>query len=138
MQNPKSLESIAKVLRKIKMPGRAKTLQKRLKIPAKDLFMIKTSNQLHTAITKGNWRTLPIQFGLPSQSQIISELIAAAGYEAILYPSRKSIGNCLAIFPNLLADRSYVEIVGKMPDTVKHPRLDITTAAKLVGKKTLP
>lgn len=135
MRNPKSLDSITKVLRKIKMPDRAKTLQKRLKISAKDLFMIKTPNQLHTAITKANWRTLPIQFGLPSQSQIFSELIAAAGYEAILYPSSKSPGNCLAIFPNLLADQSYIEIAGEIPDAVQHPRLDITTAAELVGNK---
>lgn len=135
MRSPNSLESIAKVLRKIKMPDRAKLLQKRLRISAKDLFMIKTPNQLHTAITKANWRTLPIQFGLPSQSQIISELIAAAGYEAILYPSSKSPGNCLAIFPNLLADHSYVEVLGEIPGRLQHPRLDITTAEELIGEK---
>lgn len=133
MRDAKSLSSISKVLRKIKMPVRAKTLQKRLKISTRDLFMITTPNQLHNALTKANWRTLPIQFGLPSQSQIISELITAAGYEAILYRSSKSLGDCLAVFPNSLTDHSYIEITGNIPSTLDHDRLDITTAAKLAG-----
>lgn len=135
MKIAKSLEPISKILRKIKMPDRAKILQKRLRISARDLFMITNSKQLHDAICKGNWRVLPIQFGLPSQSQIIAELIKSAGYEAILYPSSKGTGECLSIFPEQLTDHSYIEITGRILGAVKHRKLDSSSAPNLTGKE---
>lgn len=135
MKTAKSLEPISKILRKIKMPDRAKVLQKRLRISTRDLFMITSSKQLHDAISKGNWRALPIQFGLPSQSQIIAELVMSAGYEAILYPSSKGTGDCLSIFPELLTDHSYIEVTGRVLDGVKYRRLDSSSASNLTGKE---
>ncbi|MBU3632332.1 RES family NAD+ phosphorylase [Polynucleobacter sp. AP-Feld-500C-C5] len=137
MRMPKTLEPISKVLKKIKMPDRAKVLQKQLRISARDLFMITSSKQLHNAISQSNWRTLPIQFGLPSQSQIIAELVKSAGFEAILYPSSKATGNCLAIFAELLIDHSYIEIAGKKLDIVKHPKLDVSSAPYLMGNELI-
>ena len=133
MRNAKSLESISKVLRKIKMPARAKALQKKLRISSRDLYMLRTPKQLHDAICKVNWRALPIQFGLPSQSQIIAELIKATGFEAILYPSSKSNGGCMAIFPELLTDGSYIKIAGNQLPMVQFSRLDATTSNNLTG-----
>ncbi len=33
-----------------------------------------------------NWRAMPAQFGIPTASQILADLISDAGYEAIRYP----------------------------------------------------
>lgn len=134
MRSYSSLASITKVLKKIKMPERAKVLQRKLKIAHKDLFMIQTAKQLHDAICKSNWRVLPTQFGLPSQSHIIAELIKSAGFEAILYPSSKGPGNCLSIFPDALTDHSYLEILGNIPDNIHRRRLDTTTASSLMSE----
>jgi hypothetical protein len=69
-----TLGPVARVLGKIKMPDRAERIKKKLKIAPNDLSMMKTGKQLHDAAAVHNWRTLPIQFGLPAPSQVLSEL----------------------------------------------------------------
>jgi hypothetical protein len=133
-----SLVPVAKVLGRIKMPARAKQMQARLKIPARQVFMVQTGKQIHEMVLKRNWRIRPIQYGLPAQSHILAELIRAAGFEAILYQSTKGPGKCLAVFPDLLDGRSFIELIDTAPATVKHPRLDIESAAELAGWDTLP
>ncbi len=59
------LEAVAQVFRRIKMPQRARQLQKQLVIPNSGLTMIQTGQQLFDAVLKYNWRTLPIQFWFP-------------------------------------------------------------------------
>lgn len=133
MTDPKSLEPVARVFGKIKLPERARQLMKQLGIPIHNGTMIKTGKQLHDHVLKHNWRALPIQFGLPAQSQTIAELVRAAGFEAILYKSTKGPGQCLAIFPDLLGDDSFVELAGTPPPGVTHRRLDSESAADLSG-----
>ncbi len=138
MTSPSSLNSIAKLLGKIKMPEEAKACMKRLKISNKALFMINTGQQLYDTIVKTNWRVLPIQFGLPAQSHIIAELVRAAGFEGILYASTKGQKRCLAVFPENLATGSFVELRDKATRHTKLHRLDIHTSAELTGWHTLP
>ncbi|MGA8515721.1 MAG: RES family NAD+ phosphorylase [Burkholderiaceae bacterium] len=133
-----SLAPVAKVLGRIKMPPRTRQIQARLKIASQGVFMVQTGKQLHEMVLKQNWRILPIQYGLPAQSQILAELIRAAGFEAILYQSTKGPGKCLAVFPDLLDGQSFVELVDKSPPAVKHVRLDIDTATELAGWDILP
>ncbi len=132
------LNSLAKVLREIKMPHEALALRKKLKIATKDLFMIQTGMQLFDAVVKQNWRVLPVQFGLPAPSQTIADLIREAGYEAILYQSTKGPGRCLAVFPDRLSDNSYVELIDKPPSASTHTRLDIGSASELEGWESIP
>jgi hypothetical protein len=79
-----------------------------------------------------NWRVLPIQFGLPSPSQILAELIRAADFEAVAYQSSKSGKKCLAVFVDRLAPGSCVALSGDPPAGVIS-RLDETTAEALAG-----
>ncbi len=138
LRKTSSVEAIAKVLGKIQMPSRAKELAKKLGIPPAELFMVKTPEQVLEMVLKNNWRTLPVQFGLPSQSQILAEMICEAGFEAILYKSTKGPGDCIALFPGLMESRSYVEIVGKAPTEIKHQRLDANSAKDLEGWEYTP
>ncbi len=128
-----SVAALAKVLAKITLPPRARELAKELKIPMSELLVVKTAEQVCSVVLKNNWRTLPVQFGLPSQSHILAELIRAAGFEAILYKSTKGAGDCLAIFPGLMDGRSYIEVVGQILPGVKHVRLDANSARGLEG-----
>lgn len=121
---------LARVLGKIKMPERAERIKKKLRI--NDLRMLTTGKQLHDVAALHNWRVLPIQFGLPSPSQILSELIRAADFEAISYQSSKSGGTCLAVFVDRLAPGSFIEISGSHPVGVVS-RLDSSTAEELAG-----
>jgi hypothetical protein len=138
LNDDKFLVDLAVILGKIRMPQRAKELAKKLKIPRTKLLMVKTSEQLRSMALKNNWRTLPIQFGLPSQSHILAELIKAAGYEAILYKSTKGQGNCLAIFPGQMDERSYIEVAGKVLSSVKHKKLDLHSSKELEGWQYTP
>jgi hypothetical protein len=128
-----NLQALVDVFKKIKFPERAKALKKRLKIPENGLTMVKSSKQLYDVTVAQNWRILPVQFGLPAPSHVLAEMIRAAGFEAIIYPSSKGGRNCAAIFPDALAPGSFVELLDASPPGIIHARLDIETAEDLEG-----
>ena len=138
MTSARSLDPVAGVLRRIKMPSRAVQIRRKLVIPNTALTMIQTGSQLHDAALKHNWRLQPVQFGLPAPSHTLAELIRAAGFEAILYRSTKGSGKCLAVFPDLLASGSFVELADAPASNRTHVRLDVDTADTLTGWETLP
>lgn len=128
-----ALAPIAKVFGKISIPSKAVKLKKKLKITDGDVRSVRTAKQAYDAVLHFNWRIAPVQFGIPSPSQILAELIRAAGFEAVLYQSSKGPGKCLAVFPDKLFDASFVELTDVPPDGVTYPRLDATSAAELAG-----
>lgn len=133
-----SLNSVARVLSKITLPFEVATLARELKFDRNTFFMVKTGQQLFNAAVKQNWRVLPTQFGLPAPSQILAELVRDAGYEAILYPSSKGSGRCLAVFPANLGDDSFVQLMDEAPSEKTTKRLDQSTAAVLEGWDAIP
>jgi len=135
---PPVLTKLAKVLAKIKMPERARTLQKKLQIPVNQLFMMRTPQQLHDATVKHNWRVLPMQYGLPAHSHVLADLIRHAGYEGILYPSSKGSSRCLAVFPEALREGSFIVLQDKPPYTDTTVKLDSNSSNALAGWEILP
>lgn len=138
MTGCQSLAPVAQVFRRIRKPVKARQIQSKLKIPDRDVAMAQTGKQIHEMVLANNWRVLPVQFGLPAPSHILAELIRAAGFEAILYRSTKGPGKCLAIFPDLLADGSFVELMDTPPPEIKCQRLDADSAEELAGWDSLP
>lgn len=138
MTSAANLVAVAKVLGRVKMPSRAREIQKRLGVKSSDLWMIATGQQLYDAVLTQNWRTLPVQFGLPAPSHTLAELIRAASFEAILFHSTKGSGRCLAVFPDQLASGSFVALADPAPAAVKHVRLDLDSADELAGWDSLP
>lgn len=132
------LEDICKVLKKIKMPDRAKQLMKRLGMKRGDYAMIQTGKALYDAVLKYNWRIQPAQFGLPARSHVLAELIRAAGFEGILFKSTMGPGKCLAVFSDKLSGDSCIELTDGAPPEVKYTRLDVTTGEDLAGWHILP
>lgn len=138
MKVPRNLDAVAHVLRKIKMPERAKGLKKKLRLKPTDISMIQSGQSLYNAVLMHNWRVQPAQFGLPARSHVLAELVRAAGFEAILYKSTMGPGRCLAVFPDQLSGQAYIELVDKAPPEVKHTRLDDNSAGELAGWHILP
>lgn len=132
------LDEVGRILARIKMPEEARRYMKKLRLPPKAMFMVKSGKQIHDMVVEQNWRVLPAQFGLPSQSHVMAELIRAAGFEGILYQSTKGTGQCLAIFPETMDGGSFVELSDKPPLGVQYARLDGDTAEQLAGWDTLP
>lgn len=133
-----SLVGIARIFRRIKMPARAQQLKRKLNIQNNACYMVQNARQVYDALLKHNWRQWPVQFGLPSQSQIVAELIRAAGFEAILYKSTKGPNNCLAVFPDLLQDGSFIALTDEPPENVLYRQMDSDSSAELEGWDSLP
>lgn len=133
MTKPQNLDAVAKVLKKIKMPERAKGLMKKLGISNRQLYMIQTGQRLYETVAVQNWRIRPIQFGIAAQSQILAELIRAAGFEAIVYKSAQGAKRCLAVFPDQISNGTYIEVADISPNELAYSRLDVNTAAILSG-----
>lgn len=138
MRTPAALESIARVLARIRMPTRARDLKKKLSIPPGGITMIMNGRSLYKAMVEHNWRQMPVQFGLPAPTHILAELLRAAEFEAVLYRSTKGPGDCLAIYPDKLSSDSFVSLVDIPPAGVAHSRLDEDSATQLCGWEAVP
>jgi RES domain-containing protein len=88
-------------------------------------WLIRSPITLQRQLVSPNWRMLPMQFDLPSNSQIFGRLSSAAGVHGILYPSAKdSAHRCLALFPhNWAGSGSFVEVADAVPAGARHVRL---------------
>ena len=73
-----------------------------------------------------------------TSDDLLGELIHDAGFEAILYPSSKGPGKCLAVFPGNLGDASFVQLRDKAASGATVVRLDPNTAATLEGWESIP
>ncbi len=138
MTSPSSLEAVARVFGRIRMPEKARLLRTKLGISATELKMIRTGRELHDNVLTANWRTLPVQFGLPAAGHVLAELIRAAGFAAILYRSTKGSARCVAVFPDMLGSGSFVELADVAPVSVRYTRLDVDSGEELSGWETLP
>jgi len=133
-----TLNSVGKIFREVKMPKEASHLASKLKISGSNKIMVQNGQQLHSAIVKNNWRIWPIQFGIPAPSQTMADLIKAAGYEGIIYPSSKGPGKCLVVFPENLSDLSHLDLIGPAPSAATITRLDSSTSTSLEGWDSIP
>jgi multidrug efflux pump subunit AcrA (membrane-fusion protein) len=84
-----------------------------------------------TIITVAHYDGVDAVFDVPATSQILGQEVRAAGIEAIVYPSSKTEAPCVAIFPDTLGPRSFVELIGPSPPDVE-TRLDATNWKKFV------
>lgn len=111
-----NLIEFARFLSKIKLPKRIIDEAKKLNNPIPTI--LKTPSQLLKAFLDPNWRLSPTGYDCPSNSQIFGQLVASAGIQGILYPSKFTGKNCLAIFPKNFEGNSSIL---KLDDT---PPLD--------------
>ncbi len=99
----------------------------------KHFKVINSVHVLYDNLLDPRWRLQPMQYDVPSNSQIFGEVLCEAGIQGIIYPSTKGSGECLVVFPsNLLAPDIYVEVVPPAPAELKLTRLDWTTWRELI------
>jgi RES domain len=119
-----ALLATVNVLRRFKMPKSVGVLARalRMRLPG----LVRSPAGLQKQLLNPHWRVEPVQYSLPSNSQIFGRLCAAAGVHAILYPSvRDGDKHCLALFPqNWAKSSSFVELAGPVPCEVAVKRVD--------------
>ena len=120
----KNLTAFSKLISKFNMTSELKDLGLTIGIPPSSM-LIRDPALLKKDLTSSGWRDYPVQYEIPANSQVFGRLLRDAGFEAVIYPSSKGSGKCMAIFAeNLEGSDSHVKLVDNAPATVKHVRLD--------------
>ncbi len=127
LTSSKTLAAFFNEIKNIKLPRQLKEEANALQVP--QMPAIKSLSELRNSILSENWRNLPMQVDIPSNSQILGQIAELSGVEAILYPSIKnSPKKCLAIFPrNFISSSSFVEIQGDIPNEWQNTKLNKNT-----------
>jgi hypothetical protein len=124
-----ALKPFVEIVSRFKMPPRVVQLARALKLRPPRL--IRSASGLRRVLTTKNWRAWPVQFDLPATSQVFGALLRDAGFEAVLYPSARGEGRCVAVFPeNFRASQSYVEVMSPVPSGASLTTLDSTWAER--------
>ena len=124
LNQPDKLKDFVDLIKNFKMPKAALKTSIKYRV---NLDIINSVDNLVKTLLATNWRSLPIQFDLPSSSQIFGQMVKDVGIEGILYPSKYSGEACVVVFPqNFRNTESFVELVDKPPRGTRFVRLDST------------
>ncbi|MGH7327846.1 MAG: RES family NAD+ phosphorylase, partial [Polyangiaceae bacterium] len=117
LRSPKFLQPFVELVKDFTLSKELLSDAKRLASP---LRIARTADELLNILLAPDWRVNPMQLDVPAPSQIFGQIAAASGIEGILYSSKFTGSDCLAIFPsNLVASTSYLQL----DDATPHPRV---------------
>lgn len=116
------LKRFAKLLSGFSLSSKTLRLARKVGISPR---LISTESELVQALLEKRWRAFPMQFDVPSNSQVFGQLVQGAGIGGVVYPSKMSGRACIAIFTrNLEHSDSYVQLDDETPPGVTYTRLD--------------
>ena len=123
-----ALEPFVDVIRRFALPPEVASASRPLNL-RRPPGMVRSVTGLQRQLLSRNWRMLPMQYDLPSNSQVFGRIAAAAGVHGILYPSVRVEGRqCLALFPqNWRSSGSYIEVMDPSPAEARLVRIDATS-----------
>ena len=125
LREPEKLQPFVDLIKDFSVPDYLKKSAKN--IGEREPELIRTVSKLVDSLLDPNWRLWPMQFDVPVASQIFGQLVSEAGIEGILYPSKFTDQDCLAIFPQNFEEGSFVQMDDRAPPEIKICRLDVTT-----------
>lgn len=129
LRDADSVKNFAQVISKFAMNRELQQMARKLNM--KGSLLIHSARDLYKSLL-GNWRDMPVQYGLPSNSQVFARFLRLAGFEGVVYSSTKGEGDCVAIFMDQLdASDTVIELSDHSPAEVEITRLDSTTATAL-------
>ena len=127
LKKPEKLHSFVDLIKDFSIPEHLKQTAKMIGLSS--LELIQTVPKLEDALLSPHWREWPIQFDVPVTSQIFGQLVVEAGIEGILYTSKFSGHDCLAIFPQNFDEDSgsFVQLDDAAPKETQIHRWDAKT-----------
>ena len=109
-----NLEDVCRILVRFKPFARVRRMAGRVGTLA--LASVGTPNGLLKALMETSWKSWPVHFAVPANSQVFAQLVVEAGFEGILYRSAKGAGKCLAVFTRRLGNSgSRIALHGRSP-----------------------
>jgi hypothetical protein len=117
------LQDFVNLINDFKIPEHLKESFKKFNLSSE---LVTTVPMLINCLLDPNWRVNPMQFDVPSTSQIFGQLAIDAGIEGIVYPSKFTNKNCLVIFPQNFEknSKSFIQLDDTAPKGIITSRLD--------------
>lgn len=101
------------------------------------ILIPQTVTQFYDSIMASNWRLFPSVLDVPSNSQILGQMISENKIQGILYRSAAGTGDCLAIYPQNFQDSdSCIEVQDESPNTIVRRRLDSSNSEQICKSST--
>lgn len=122
LKEPSNLEPFINLIKDFIVPEYLKKAAKDIK--EKEPELIRSVPKLIESLMDPNWRVWPMQFDVPVASQIFGQMVSNTGIEGILYTSKFTSKDCLAIFPQNFDENAFIELDGQIPQATKISRLD--------------
>jgi hypothetical protein len=99
--------------------------------------VVEQTKELYKTLMEKDWRQFPMQWDIPSNSQIFGHLVYISEIEGILYKSTFTNKDCLVIFPaNFKNTSSYVKIDNAPPPEMVHKVINAETWPSFVNEAT--
>ncbi len=135
LTHPASLASFIGLIKEFTVPDYLIDVAIKIGLPEPEL--IRTVSKLVDSLLDPNWRLWPMQFDVPVASQIFGQLVADSGVGGIVYTSKFTGKDCLAVFPQNFDDMSssFIELDDEAPAEIKTRRLDAKTWEQLKKSK---
>lgn len=130
LHHPRKLQPFLKLIKQFSIPMNIIKTAKKLGLELP--LVVKSINKLIESLLEPNWRAACMQLDIPANCQIFGQLVANAGIEGILYPSKFTKKRCLAIYPQNFGPESFVSIQGDTPEGTLS-RLDVNIWSSLRG-----
>lgn len=128
---PNRLQGFVDIIKDFQVSNTLANTAKKLKLPPPNL--VRDITFLMDSLLSPDWPGWPTLFSVPHPSQLFGQLVLDCGIEGILYPSKFTETNCLAIFPqNFKVGKigSYVQLNDKAPKEIEIKKLDEKTWVK--------
>lgn len=132
LKEPKDLQPFVDLIKDFSVPDSLKKISKT--IGEREPELIRTVSKLMDSLLDPDWRLWPMQFDVPVASQIFGQLVSEAGIEGILYTSKFTCNDCLAIFPQNFEESSFIQLDDEAPGETKICRLDSRTWSDIQRK----
>jgi hypothetical protein len=98
------------------------------------LRLARTSKEMVDELHNLWWRQWPMQYDVPSPSQIFGRIAADAGIEGVTYTSVLTRQPCMVIYPqNFSNSASFIELVDPAPAETVSKRIDRTTFKNFIS-----
>lgn len=126
LRSTKSLKQIVGVMKEFKLSD--DLFKKAIELGIEKPDIIRSNKQLLDSLLDKNWRHLPTNLEVPSNSQIFGHLLFNSGIEGVIYPSKFTQKDCIAAFPkNFDGGGSYIKIEGDVPHKKVPNKIDGTS-----------
>lgn len=113
-----NLNPFVDLIKNFKLSNELKAAARKLSITSPGI--VKDSDKLRETLLCRDWRQLPSNYDVPSNSQIFGHLVYSSGIEGILYPSKFNGKECLVVFPrNFVGTDSFI----MLDDETPHPKI---------------